>query len=236
MNRLLKIFIFALPVLLLSFASDAALSVTGDDVTEAVRNAFVEEGIDENMDIEFFGGTTSFVLPKDSPFKIMVSNLKYDEGSNKFTCVVDVFAEGTLVGNSTLIGKYYLLDGVWVPARSINKGEIIKEKDLKQIMVRRNRIKDANITHKEKLLDKEAKRMLKTGKLILNSEVGDKLLIRKGDMVSAVYQTNKMEITTRALALEDGSVNDRIELQNPKSKKSLFGVVVDADTVRVEIQ
>ena len=52
MNRLLKIFIFALPVLLLSFASDAALSVTGDDVTEAVRNAFVEEGIDENMDIK----------------------------------------------------------------------------------------------------------------------------------------------------------------------------------------
>lgn len=236
MTKLFYIFIISLLGIFSASGAKAALSVTTDDVTEAVREAFMDEGVDADMDLEFFGGSTSFALPRDSEFKIMVSGLKYDEGNNKFTCTIDVFADGQNIGSSELIGKYYLLDGVFVPARNINKGEIISDADLKKIMVRRNRIKDANITAKDKLVNKEAKRMLKTGKMILNTEVGDKILIKKGDYVTAIYQTAKMQITTRAQAQEDGSKNDRIELQNPKSKKAIFGTVIDSETVQIEIQ
>lgn len=236
MTKLFYIFIISLLVIFSASGANAALSVTTDDVTEAVREAFMDEGVDADMDIEFFGGSTTFALPQDSDFKIMVSGLKYDEVNNKFTCTIDVFSEGQNIGRSELIGKYYLLDGVFVPARNINKGEIISDADLKKVMVRRNRIKDVNITSKDKLINKEAKRMLKSGKLIMNSEVGDKILIKKGDYVTAIYQTAKMQITTRAQAQEDGSKNDRIELQNPKSKKAIFGTVIDSETVQIEIQ
>lgn len=236
MTKLFYIFIISLLGIFSASGAKAALSVTTDDVTEAVREAFMDEGVDADMDLEFFGGSTSFALPRDSEFKIMVSGLKYDEVNNKFTCTIDVFSEGQNIGHSELIGKYYLLDGVFVPARNINKGEIISDADLKKVMVRRNRIKDVNITSKDKLINKEAKRMLKSGKLIMNSEVGDKILIKKGDYVTAIYQTAKMQITTRAQAQEDGSKNDRIELQNPKSKKAIFGTVIDSETVQIEIQ
>ena len=236
MTKLFYIFIIPLLGIFSASGANAALSVTTDDVTEAVREAFMDEGVDADMDIEFFGGSTTFALPQDSDFKIMVSGLKYDEVNNKFTCTIDVFSEGQNIGSSELIGKYYLLDGVFVPARNINKGEIISDADLKKVMVRRNRIKDVNITSKDKLINKEAKRMLKSGKLIMNSEVGDKILIKKGDYVTAIYQTAKMQITTRAQAQEDGSKNDRIELQNPKSKKAIFGTVIDSETVQIEIQ
>ena len=236
MTKLFYIFIISLLGIFSAFGANAALSVTTDDVTEAVREAFMDEGVDADMDIEFFGGSTTFALPQDSDFKIMVSGLKYDEVNNKFTCTIDVFSEGQNIGRSELIGKYYLLDGVFVPARNINKGEIISDADLQKVMVRRNRIKDVNITSKDKLINKEAKRMLKSGKLIMNSEVGDKILIKKGDYVTAIYQTAKMQITTRAQAQEDGSKNDRIELQNPKSKKAIFGTVIDSETVQIEIQ
>ena len=236
MTKLFYIFIISLLGIFSASGANAALSVTTDDVTEAVREAFMDEGVDADMDIEFFGGSTTFALPQDSDFKIMVSGLKYDEVNNKFTCTIDVFSEGQNIGRSELIGKYYLLDGVFVPARNINKGEIISDADLKKVMVRHNRIKDVNITSKDKLINKEAKRMLKSGKLIMNSEVGDKILIKKGDYVTAIYQTAKMQITTRAQAQEDGSKNDRIELQNPKSKKAIFGTVIDSETVQIEIQ
>lgn len=236
MTKLFYIFIIPLLGIFSASGANAALSVTTDDVTEAVREAFMDEGVDADMDIEFFGGSTTFALPQDSDFKIMVSGLKYDEVNNKFTCTIDVFSEGQNIGHSELIGKYYLLDGIFVPARNINKGEIISDADLKKVMVRRNRIKDVNITSKDKLINKEAKRMLKSGKLIMNSEVGDKILIKKGDYVTAIYQTAKMQITTRAQAQEDGSKNDRIELQNPKSKKAIFGTVIDSETVQIEIQ
>ncbi len=238
MKRLKLLNIFSVLVLSLFVHVNAygALNVTGDDVTAALRDAFLNSGVEDAMDIEFFGGTTSFVLPRESSFKIMVSDLDYSEGGDKFSCHIDVFAEGQLVGSSDLIGKYYLLDRVYVPTRTINKGEIISAEDIKPIMFRRSRIKSVNITDKDKIIGKEAKRILKTGKLIMNSEIGDKVLIHKGDVVSAVYQTKQMQITTRAEALEDGSKGERIELQNPKSKKSIYGVVQDKDTVQVEIQ
>ena len=45
-----------------------------------------------------------------------------------------------------------------------------------------------------------------------------------------------MQITARAEALEDGSLGDKIEIRNTKSKRDLYGEVIDADTVRVEQQ
>ena len=159
MKRLKLLNIFSVLVLSLFVHVNAygALNVTGDDVTAALRDAFLNSGVEDAMDIEFFGGATSFVLPHESSFKIMVSDLDYSEGGDKFSCHIDVFAEGELVGSSDLIGKYYLLDRVYVPTRTINKGEIISAEDIKPIMFRRSRIKSVNITDKEKIIGKEAK-------------------------------------------------------------------------------
>ena len=238
MQRLNPLNIFAILVLSLFMHAHAhaALMVTKDDVAAALKEAFLNSGIEDAMDIEFFGGSTNFALPQDSNFKIMVSDLDYSEGGDKFSCHIDVFADGKLISGSDLIGKYYLLDRVYVPSRTINKGELISSSDIKPIMYRRSRIKQVNITDKDSIIGKEAKRILKTGKLIMNSEIGDKVLIHKGDVVSAVYQTKQMQITTRAEALEDGSQGERIELQNPKSQKSIYGVVIDKNTVQVELQ
>lgn len=62
------------------------------------------------------------------------------------------------------------------------------------------------------------------------------MLIKKGDVVTVVYRTDKMQITAKVEALGDGGKGDKIEMLNPKSKKTLFGRVIDKDTVEAEIQ
>lgn len=217
-------------------AAAETLSISEDDVAAAVEKEFAEQGLDEDLDLEFFGGQSSFVIQNAKSAKIMVTALKYDETQNKFSVNVEVFADGNPVIRSGLQGKYYVLAEAYVPNRNINKGEVITEADLKTVKIRSNRIKANVMTTIEQIRDKEAKRALKEGKLISDREVGEKILVRKGDIVSLIYKTEQMQITAKGQALNDGAKNQKIEVENTKSKKKVYGMVVDADTVEVNFQ
>lgn len=216
--------------------ASAAVLVREDDFAGAVKEEFANQGIDDDIDLEFFGGQTNFSVKEASSFKIMVSDLKYDEQQDKFSCRAEVFADGNRYAVTDINGKFYRLAGIYVPARDMKKGETIKEDDLKNIKIRRNRIKNAHLTEKEKIVGKETKRMLKEGKLILENDVGEKVIVRKGDVVTALYATPHMQITAKAQALSDGAKGEKIELLNLKSKKNLYGEVLDAETVKIDVR
>ena len=166
----------------------------------------------------------------------MIVNLKIDETQERFSSQAEIYVDGQVKGKTELSGKFYKLAEVYVPSRNIKKGEIIKEGDLKPIKIRNGRIKNTHITDKEKLYNKEAKRMLKEGKLIVDNDVGEKIIIRKGDVITALYATPHMQISAKVEAQEDGAKGEKIELLNNKSQKHIYGEVIDAETVKVDIQ
>jgi flagella basal body P-ring formation protein FlgA len=222
-------------ILLLAFNANAAtLNVSSDEVFGSLREEFVNQGVDEEIDIEVYGGRTNFIIENKKEAKILVSGLKLDEVQNKFYCNVEVFADGELAEKTQLQGKYYIVSDAYVPAVNINKGEVITEAMLRKIRVRTNRVKPMNIIDKDKIIGKEAKRALKEGKLLNERDIGDKIIIKKGEVVNMIYQTGNMQISARVEALSDGSKGDKIEVMNTKSKKVLFAEVVDANTVKTD--
>lgn len=228
------LFFFCITGAMPAFAE--TLNVTESDVSRVVAEEFAEQGLDEELELEFFGGKSSFAIENAKKAKIMASGLKYDETQNKFSVRVEIFADGRSVAVSDLQGKYYVLDEAWVPNRNINKGETLTEQDLKVVKVRRNRLKPTVLSKKEQLVEKEAKRSLKEGKLINEREVGSRILVRKGDIVTLVYKSGQMQITAKGEALSDGAKNQKIEAENTKSKKKVYGIVTDTDTVEVNFQ
>ena len=105
---------------------------------------------------------------------------------------------------------------------------------LKEISVRGNRVKDNIIIEKDKLIGLQAKKMLKEGKLVAEREVGQTIVVRKGDVVTAVYKSKGLQITSKSEALEDGAKGQRIELANTKSGKKFSAKVIDATTVEID--
>lgn len=235
MHKLIKNAILVMALVIISLQAKAAVINEGD-INAAVKKEFVEKGISDNLELEFYGGQTFYDLGDKTDYKIMISALKTDEQQNKFSCRADIYANGKALATNELSGKYYRLDEIHVPARNIKKGETISDKDLKLITIRHNRIKNANVIEKEKLVNKEAKRMLKEGKIVVDNDIGARILMRKGDIVTAIYTTPHMQITTKAQVLSDGAKGDRIDLLNTKSKKTLYGEVIDVDTVKIDVQ
>lgn len=205
-----------------------------NDMAQAVLKEFAEQGIGDDIEVEFFGGKTTFVLQDAGQARIMISNLKVDEEQNKFTADAEIFADGDSAGNTRLNGKYYVKVVAFVPAAAIEKGKIITENMLKEVSVRGNRIKENTVAEKERLVGLQAKKTLKEGKLIIEREVGQPLVVRKGDIVTAVYRSKGLQITSKAEALEDGARGQRIDLANTKSGKKFNAKVIDAATVEID--
>jgi len=238
MFRIIAIIGLVLTVVNNSWAVDATsgLSVREKDIINAIKQEFVERGLAENekVDLELFGGQTDFQIEKAKEVKILVDNLEVNETSGRFNCNVEIFADRNLFAKSALQGKFFLMTEVWVPAYNIGKGDTITEQSLVAKNIRKSRVKPFMVTNKDKLLGLEAKKSLKEGKIIGENDVGAKILIKRDDVVIAVYRTDKMQITTKAVAQQDGAYGDKIELQNLKTRKLLTGTVQDASTVVIE--
>ena len=225
-----------LGLMMAATAQAQAVRVDEQDVVAAIKQEFVDSGLtdSDNVELELFGGQTDFKIDNASEAKVMINNLKADEKLGRFSCEAEIFADRKSYAVSSLQGKYFVMAEVWVPAENIAKGEVLTEKMLQSENIRRTRLKPAMVTDKEKLVGQEAKKALKAGKIINDKDVGAKVLVKCNDIVLAVYRTNKMQITAKAIAQQDGAFGERIELQNMKTHKVLTGIVQDAATVVIE--
>ncbi len=117
-----------------------------------------------------------------------------------------------------------------VAAANIPKGSTITSDLLEDTFVNENTNTSAVITDKSMILGSKARRDIRAGEQI---KASDFCVIAKGDIVTIVAATNNLEIKTQGQALEEGKVNDLIQVKNVKSKKVIQAVVTGPNTVRV---
>ena len=213
--------------------SASALTLELDDIVETIRAEFVEQGFDDNVELELFGGQTKFDLGNITDAKILLSNFSAIEDDDKFTVDAEIFADGKSVATTKLVGRYFVLEKVLVPTKDITKDEIIKKENLTQIIIRSNRLRDDVIKEENNLLGKQAIRTIKEGKPITSRDIRDEIVIKKGQMIMVVYKYKGLQITSKMEAIEDGAKGQRIRLINNKSNKEVVGRVVDKNMVEV---
>ncbi len=221
--------IFLTSLLLLSFNANAYIIQEPQ-----VLSAIVEESPKSNIELEVFSGQTSFDIKDAESHKLLISNIKFDDMQNKFSANVEVFADGSPFASSQIMGRFYNLIEVFVPAQEIKKDQIITKEMLKTITLQENKAKDIYATSQEDIVGREAKKDLVKNRLVLNKDIQKPILVNKNELTNVIYKTGKMEIATKAYANSNGSINDIIELTNPSSKKSIMGKVVGKHTVIIE--
>lgn len=204
-----------------------------EDMAAAVQREFVEQGITEQTEVEFFGGQTEFVLDNTAEAKILVSHLETDAEQNKFTAEAEIFADGRPAGKTKLFGRYFVITETWVPAKDIDKGAVIKAEDLKRIAIRANRLRNETVTAKEDLVGRQTVRAIKAEKPITSRDIREEIVIKRNQEVTAVYHYKGLQITSKLEAQEDGARGQRIKLLNTKSGKEVIGKVIDKNTVEI---
>ncbi len=209
--------------------------VNNVDLVKAIKKEFVEQGIANVVELEIFGGKTEFETTDDN-VKILISNLKTDIDSNKFTSTAEIFADGNLIEKTELLGRFFIMKEVYLPARDIAKGEIVKSEDLKSSWIRENRIKNDVVAEADNIIGKQTVRLLKTDKVITVRDLRDEIIVKKGQEVTVIYKNKGLQITSKMEATEDAGKGKFIKLINPKSNKDVVAKVIDKNTAEIKVE
>jgi len=87
----------------------------------------------------------------------------------------------------------------------------------------------------EEVLGKRAKRNISANRVLRSDLIEFPPLVKRGDVVQLIAESGGLRITTLGMVKQrEGRRGERIRIENIDSKKSLYGLVLDAKTVRVD--
>jgi flagella basal body P-ring formation protein FlgA len=89
------------------------------------------------------------------------------------------------------------------------------------------------MTSLDALAGQQASRPIEVNQVITASMVELPRVVRRGSVVTLVYESVRLHVETPGRATEPGRVGDRIRVENPSSGKVLEGQVLDDRRVRV---
>jgi flagella basal body P-ring formation protein FlgA len=71
------------------------------------------------------------------------------------------------------------------------------------------------------------------GRLLTWHDVARRPLVKKGELVEVSAAEGRLNVTLKALAMENGAQGDTVTVRNPESQKTFAAVVVDENRVQV---
>ena len=117
--------------------------------------------------------------------------------------------------------------------RRINRGEILTERNVAIEVVPSNRIFRNAMTSLDDVLGNQATRNMGMGRVVTANSLDKPTLMKKGDRVTIVVQSGSMKITAPGIVREKGFKDSLVQVLNIQTKKTVFGMVMDSKTVKV---
>lgn len=124
--------------------------------------------------------------------------------------------------------KIEVYEPVAVSTRNVRPGTQINRADY--VFKRSNVSMMTNqfITQASELDDKIVKRPIRAGAVIRLSDLGEPMLVKKGETVALYARNGSLQVTTKGKALSSGQLGEAVKVQNIKSKRVIEAKVVAA--------
>lgn len=123
---------------------------------------------------------------------------------------------------------------VIMTTKPLGRFEPIDRDDLQIKKMDLARVPSNALVNVDDVIGKRANRNIAANCILRNDHVEMPPLIKRGDLVEVVAESPMLKISVKAMAKENGRQGDRIKVVNLRSKKTLYALVVDGQTVRVE--
>jgi flagella basal body P-ring formation protein FlgA len=208
--------------------------VTATMVRTAIADAVQARiGSSADLDVAVDGGDLELNLPTDVDNSVTVSAINFDPVSDRFAAILVAPAAGPPIIQRTVFGTVFEMAQVPVPKRLISAGAIIGAGDLEWQPVRLTRLSGNSLTDADQLIGRMAKRPLKAGQILRQSDVEVSPVIHKNDLVQLVVKTGQMTLSVQGKAMQDAALGQTVRVINVNSNRQLSGTVIDAGTVAV---
>jgi len=209
--------------------------ISADDVRKLIQASLDKSGVPAGYQIALSKHDLTFHVAADDNRELRVAHTRFNPEGKQFSAIVEVPDDGSSYRRLQVTGSVYEVVNVPVLARSIQRGETIRARDLDFVQLRRKAIGRNTIVDSNLIVGKTPRRYLQTGKPIRMADIRPPVLVEKGKLVTLTLKNRHMLITAQGKALEDGAKGEVIRVSNTRSRQTVQGVVVAPNKVAIRL-
>jgi len=122
---------------------------------------------------------------------------------------------------------------VYVTRNNLKRGQVITEADVQLEKRDILQLRDTPIQGQIDFGEVESTTYLAPGSVLLAGQIRSRSLVKRGDIIDAIYTDGAMSIRLKVEVLEPGGKGDSIRVRNTQSKREFTGRLKDEQTVVV---
>lgn len=101
--------------------------------------------------------------------------------------------------------------------RNFRRGDIVEANDIVITKIVRSRTPATPLENTSNIIGKQAKRNIMAGKPLVEADLRNPVVIKRGQFVTMAYRTNLMTLSTRGQVMHDAGVGDVVRVRNVAS-------------------
>ncbi len=124
---------------------------------------------------------------------------------------------------------------VLVTTRHLTRGDIITADDVRLANRNLAKLPHGYVDNMESALGRVVKRRVMENKALTPSMIKKPQLVKRGQRVTILAVSGRMQVRMAGKALANGAAGDRIQVQNVSSSRKLEGIITSSGEIRVDI-
>lgn len=211
-----------------------SITIGRADIEAEVRAALIERGVDPTLGVELSNRMMTLHVPASAGARVAVEDVYHDVRSGRFTAVIAAPAGSPQADRIRVTGQVFRSVEVPVIASRLLPGDVIRRNDIDWITVRADDLQHDAMVDAADLIGKTPTRGLVAGKPVRSRDVRNPLLVERGQLVTIYHRQPLMTLAVQGKALENGSKDDVVRVQNTRSSTVIEAVVSGAGRVLVQ--
>jgi flagella basal body P-ring formation protein FlgA len=212
----------------------ASRTIATDDIENLIVRGLVTRynlGKPENLKVVFEREVRPISLEASITADLSLARMNYEPSSRRFDVTFELASGGRSQWRYT--GTAVETVEVAVAQRAFQKGDVFKENDLSFERRPKNEVANEAVAVPADVAGMAARRAIRAGQPIRNSDLAKPELVVKGDTVTLHYEVPGVVITMRGKATDSGAMGDVVGVLNVNTKRTIQGVVTGPSRVTV---
>lgn len=214
------------------------VAVPDADVSAAIVEAIIAKNPsilpNANMHVDFTGGNAGVQVSENDQMGVRVENISFNVRNGNFEALVRAPANNATAPLRRVYGRAYPVTDVPVLARDVAPGDTVAVTDIQWIKMPSSRVSANIVTTQSGLVGMSPRFPVRSGEPLRLSDLQPPVVVAKGAVVDMNYVSGALVLLARGRALQNGAIGDTIDIINPRSNRTVQGVVEGPNVVRID--
>jgi flagella basal body P-ring formation protein FlgA len=216
----------------------SGVAVPEVQVSTAIASAIAAEtpslSASAKLQIDFSNGASGVQVGENAARTVKVDQIAFNPRTGAFDALLRAPADDLASPLHRVSGRAYPVIDVPVLTRDIAPGDVVRAQDIDWIRLPADRVSQNIITAEAQLLGMAPRRPVRTGEPMRVTDMAPPVVVAKGAIVDMSYTTGALTLLARGKALESGAIGETVDVLNPRSNRTVQGVIEGPNLVRIE--